>query len=179
MKMWKFIRYISFIAITLSIINCGGEDRNIKVDNSNITSEDVCKLINPNDLESIVGKELLASPDNKNKFNNARVCSYTNKSGYPYFVLTLYFNEKGEELSYFAPPNNVFNSYIKVLNGTETETIAVISKESENTIELLAKSDKRVVAISLFNVEANDESNNQKILIKKIQDMANQAKNLK
>lgn len=93
MKMWKFIRYISFIAITLSIINCGGEDRNIKVDNSNITSEDVCKLINPNDLESIVGKQLLASPDNKNKFNNARVCSYTNKSGYPYFVLTLYFSQ--------------------------------------------------------------------------------------
>ncbi len=171
-----------FLVAVFILVGCGDGDNDKTIESNSsitITSNDVCKLMNPKDVEGIVGKELFLSPDKKHKFNNARVCSYTNKSGYPYITLTLYFNEKGEEVSYFAPPNDVFNSYIKELDTTPNKTIAVISKETKNTIELLAQSDKRVVALTLFNVKADDGSENQKLLIREIQNIANQAKELK
>ena len=169
-----------FLVAVFLLSGCGG-DKDNKVENnsnSNITSKDVCKLMNPKDVEGVVGKELFSSPDKK-QFDYARTCSYTNKSGYPYITLTLFFNERGKDVSYFAPPNDVFKSYIKELDATPNKAIAVISKETKNTIELLAQSDKRVVGLTLFNVEADDGSENQKILIREIQNIANRAKELK
>ena len=159
------------LATLLLLSGCKGKEESKK---SAITAKEVCALMDSKSVESIVGKKLTAKPS-KRQFDYARTCTYSSKSGYPYIVLTLYFNDRGKDVAYFAPPSDVFNSEIKKL---PNEVIAVLSKKSKETIELLAKSAKRVVAFTLMKVDAKDGSKNQNLLIQKLQEVANKAKKL-
>ncbi len=120
-----------------------------------IKSNELCKLLEIKNVEEIVGKKLIATPSKK-QFDYARNCSYTNESGF----LTLFFNERGHNLAYFAPPSSLFESEIKELPNEPNPAIAVIGKKERNTIELLVNSNRRVVALSFFNVDAKDGSKN-------------------
>jgi len=170
MKITKFL-----VVIIAFILNgCNGKE---KAKERGIGSEEICKLIEIENIASIVGDKLYPSPVKK-QFEYARTCSFTNKKGSPYITLTLFFNERGNELSYFAPPDSLYESEIKKLPENPNPAIAVIGKKERNTIELLAKSNRRVVALTLYNIDAKDGSKNQKILIKEIQNIANRAKEL-
>ena len=163
------------LAVLLLLNNCNGKEKSQK---SVITENDVCALLDTKSLENIVGEKLIASPGER-KFDYARTCSYTNKHGYPYVVLTLFLNERGKDVTYFAPPDSVFNSEMKALPKAPNRAIAVVGKEEKNTIELLAQSGKRVVSFTFMKVEVKDGSKHQKQLIQTLQDVANKAKELK
>ncbi len=170
----KVVQFLLMIAVFV-LNGCNGKD---KPKEGGITSEKICELMDIKTISEVVGKKLHASPGKK-KFDYARTCSFTNESGFPYITLTLYFNERGHELAYFAPPSSLFESEIKELPKEPNPAIAVISKKERNTIEILVYSNRRVVALTLFNVDAKDGSKNQKILIHEIQNIANRAKELK
>ena len=171
------MKIVNFLLIVVAFLlnSCNGKNNSKE---SSVSAEELCKLMEIKNISEIVGKKLIASPG-KRQFEYARTCSYTNESGYPYITLTLYFNERGHELSYFAPPNSLFESEIKELPKEPNQAIAVISKKERNTIEILAHSNRRVVALTLLNVDAKDGSKNQKILIQEVQNIANRAKELK
>ncbi len=169
------MKTVVFTLVTLLLLSsCKGKEESHK---STITQKDVCALVESKSLESAVGEKLIASPG-KRQFNYARTCSYTNKSGYPYIVLTLFLNARGKDLAYFAPPSDIFNSEIKKLPKEPNQAIAVIRKQNKNTIQLLVQSNKRVVSFTLMKVKAIDGSKNQKLLIQKLQHIANKAKEL-
>ena len=171
MKIAKFL----LVVLAFILNSCNGKD---KVKERSISVEEICKLMEIKNVAAIVGKKLHVSPGEK-QFDYARTCSYTNENGYPYITLTLFFNERGNELAYFAPPSSLYESEIKKLPEDPNPAIAVIGKKERNTIELLAKSNRRVVALTLFNIDAKDGSKNQKILIQELQNIANRAKELK
>ena len=140
------------ILILFLLSNSQGES---KKSASAITANELCKLMEIKNAEEVIGKKLIASPSKK-QFDYARNCSYTNESGF----LTLFFNERGHNLAYFAPPSSLFESEIKELPNEPNPAIAVIGKKERNTIELLVNSNRRVVALSFFNVDAKDGSKN-------------------
>lgn len=162
------------LATLLLLSGCKGKEESKK---SAITAKDVCALLDSKSVEGVVGKKLFAS-SGKRQFDYARTCTYTSESGYPYIVLTLFFNEKRKDVAYFAPPSDIFKSEIKKLSNEPNEAIAVLSKKSKETIELLAKSGKRVVAFTLMKVDAKDGSKNQNLLIQKLQEVSDKAKKL-
>ena len=171
------MKIVNFLLIVVAFLlnSCNGKDNSKE---GSVSAEELCKLMEVEHISEIVGKRLIASPGKK-EFEYARTCSYTNESGFPYITLTLYFNKGGHELTYFAPPSSLFESEIKELSKEPNPAIAVISKEKRNTIEILAHSNKKVVALTLLNVEAKDGSEKQKILIQELQNIANRAKELK
>ena len=150
------------IATALLFVGCKSKEDSQNV--TKISSQKLCQTVDLATAQKLVGKKLHTDSKEEHKFPYATTCSVENKDGYPYFTITLFYNSKNKEPQYFAPPDSVFNSYKKKI---AKDTIAVVSKDDKNTLEVLKKgSNNWVVAVTPLNVKAIDGSINQTQLIK-------------
>ena len=156
------MKFISVIIAALLFSACQGEEESQKVEK--ISSQKLCQAVDLQSAQKLVGKKLHTDSKEKHKFSYATTCLIENENGYPYLTVTLYYNKKNKETEFFAPPSNVFDTYNKKI---AENTIAVITKEEKNTIEVLQKGIHNwVVAVTAMNFKAADGSAKQKELLK-------------
>ena len=152
------------IVITVALLFSGCKSSEDSKKSAKISSQKLCQTVDLAAAQKLVGKKLHTNSKEKHKFSYATTCSIENKDGYPYFTITLFYNSKNKQPQYYAPPNSIFNSYTKEIT---KDTIAVVSKDDKNTIEILKKGvNNWVVGVTTMNVKAIDGSVNQTELIK-------------
>ena len=143
---------IIFIISSLLLSGCKGKEESQKTDR--ITPKKLCQTVDLQSAQKLVGKKLHTDSNETHKFSYATTCLIENGYGYPYLTVALYYNNKNREAEFFAPPGNVFDTYNKKV---ANNTIAVITKEGKNTIEVLQKGIHNwVVAVTAMNLKALD-----------------------
>ena len=151
------------IFLTLALLFSGCKSEEKKQERGKIGAQKLCQAADLQTAQKLTGKKLHTNSKEEQKLPYAVSCSIEDKDGFPYFTVTLYYNEKNRNLKYFAPPGDLFNSVNKKI---ADNTVAVIAKKDKNTIEILKKgADSRIVAITPLKVKALDGSANQSQLI--------------
>ncbi len=152
------------IFLTAALLLSGCKSKENSKEAAKISAQKLCQAVDLQTAQKLSGKKLHTDLKEEHKFSYATTCSIENKDGFPYFTVTLYYNEKNRSPEYFAPPSDLFDSVNKKIGNN---TVAVIAKKDKNTIEILKKGvNNRVVAITPLKVKAPDGSANQSQLIK-------------